>query len=202
MNYKIFISSSDSTAITNLLKIAIQAADTKLVGIDLGLAGGWWPTRLYLLAALLAEYTSVAKIVFSDKTTFLGTCGLKETQRAIGHAFPAISKAIADSLLPQHGFDRAQDVEMVVQAFSQKMDMSGGEAQYSQPILPHVVRDFDGFSKDRIEFEANRDQVTLQREVLRKRHQYVAIEDPPGSVTIVDRLLFASRVAELAINKI
>lgn len=69
------------------------------------------------------------------------------------------------------------------------------------PVGSHVVQAFRGFNGERLQFRLIHDAMERQREVLRKPYQYVAVEESGSGITIVDRLLFASRVAELALDR-
>lgn len=201
--YKLYLGSSEAASIIEVLQAAIANANVaKLVGIDLSKSGGWWSTRLLLLAGLLADYTQVSKLVFSNAGTYVGTCGLSDTRRAIGEAFPAIAKAMADCLPERRGFDPAADIPEIVRLFSNKLQQMGGEESLKLPVLPHVVQAFRGFNGERLQFEPTQDVIQRQRELLTKRYQYVAVEEPGSRITIVDRLLFASRVAELALARV
>jgi Domain of unknown function (DUF4062) len=203
--YKLHLASSEVPAIIGVLQTAIQNADTaKLVGIDLGSAGGWWSTRLLLLASILEGYTNVSKLVFSNNGDYVGLCGLADTRRAIGKAFPDIAKAISECIPESRGFDPASDIPEIVTQFSMRLMDMGGEESLKTAVLPHVVRNFLGFNKNLIQFHLIPNASDRQREVLRQPHQYVAVrlEVADPRIAIVDRLLFASRVAELALQRV
>ena len=86
------------------IKAKIQAAiftaeATKIIGINLGLGESWWSTRLHLLAALLADYTTVAQIAFTDEGAgYLGMCPPADVRRNLSSFFPDIEIAYRNSL--------------------------------------------------------------------------------------------------------
>jgi Domain of unknown function (DUF4062) len=202
-DYKLFLSSSSPDDIVATLQTAIRSAGAaRLVRVDLSTSGGWWSTRLLLLTALLQDYTQVAKLVFANNGAFIGTCGLSETRRAVGQAFPLIARAMGECLPDRPGFDPTADIPDIVKKFSERLDQIGGENSLAVPVAAHVVSGFRGFNGEKLRFDPNQDQIGRQRELLRKPYQFVAIEEPTSGITIVDRLMFASRVAALALDRV
>jgi hypothetical protein len=202
-NYKLYLNASGKDAIIEVLQTAIQAADeSKLVRIDLGQNGGWWSTRLHLLAGLLADYTGVEKLVFTENGRHLGTCGPAETRRALATAFPNVEKAL-DAACPEvRAFDPQEDIPGIVTRFSEALDQEGGEQNLKRPIAPHLVRNFRGFNDDRLAYVPNSAELQQEKELLRKPYPFVAIEDASGHVTIVNRIQLACRIADLAMSRV
>jgi hypothetical protein len=200
-SYKLFLGNSDISQIIDVLQTAIRSAgEARLVRIDLATAGGWWQTRLLLLASLLDRYTDVAELVFADNNRFFGTCSLSATCRAIGDAFPIIARALNECLPDRAGFDATADIQDIVVRFSEKLLEMGGEEKHARRVAQHVVTAFRGFNGERLTFDPHQDSIQRQRALLEKKYQFVAVEEEPDSgVTIVDRLQFASKVAALAL---
>ena len=197
-NYKLYLNPSGKDAIIAVLQTAIQSTDeSKLVRIDLGQNGGWWSTRLHLLAGLLADYTSVEKLVFCQDGRHLGTCGPVETRRALATAFPKIERAFAGALPEQRAFDPQQDIPGIVTRFSEALETQGGESELMVQIAVHLVRTFRGFNEDRVPYIPGQDVLHQQKVLLQKPSPFVAVEDERGQVTIVNRVQLACRVAEL-----
>ena len=202
-NYKLYLNSSGKEAIIQVLQTAIQSAtESKLVRIDLGENGGWWSTRLHLLAGLLADYTEVEKLVFCQDGRHLGTCGTVETRRALAAAFPIVEKAFAGALPEQRAFDPQKDIPGIVTRFSEDLERQGGEAVLMVQLAAHLVKTFRGFNEDRLPYLPGRDELQQQKELLLKPDPFVAVEDDRGQVTIVNRVQFACRVAQLAMARI
>jgi len=200
---KLYLNASGKDEIIRVLQIAIQSVNpSRLVRIDLGQNGGWWSTRLHLLAGLLADYTEVEKLVFSQNGRHLGICGPMETRRALAGVFPNIEKAFADAQPERPGFDPGADIPGIVTRFSEKLDSQGGELTLKVQLAAHVVRNFRGFNADRVTYISDRDETELQKELLRKPYAFVAVEGADGGVTMVNRLQFACRIAELAVARI
>jgi hypothetical protein len=201
-NYKLYLNISGKDAIIHVLQTAIQSAnESKLVRIDLG-NGGWWSTRLHLLAGLLADYTEVEKLVFCQDGRHLGTCGPVETRRALAAAFPNIERAFAGALPEQRAFDPRHDISGIVTRFSETLENLGGEQALMVQLAPHLVKNFRGFNDDRLLYVPGRDELQLQKELLLRPNPFVAVEDEHGDVTIVNRVQLAIRIAELAMARI
>jgi hypothetical protein len=148
------------------------------------------------------NYTTVSRLVFYDSDKFVGTCGIVETKRAIANFFPDVASLISECLPERVGFNPAADIPPIVDKFLEKLVRLGGESQIAQPVLAHIVSRFHDFNDERVQLFRINDATQRQRELIRKRYQYVALEETEAQITIVDRLLFASRVAELTLNQI
>jgi hypothetical protein len=202
-NYKLYLNISGKDEIIRVLQRAIQNANqSKLVRIDLGENGGWWSTRLHLLAGLLGDYTGVEKLVFCEHDRHLGTCGPAETRRALATAFPNIEKALAGALAEPRGFDPQMDIPGVVTRFSAALEPLGMEQDLRVQLYPQLVKSFRGFNDDRIPYLPGRDELQLQKDLLQKSSAFVAVEDEVGEIIIVDRVRLACRIAELTMARI
>jgi hypothetical protein len=207
--YKLFLNASYKDMIVETLQIAIRnASDAKLVGIDLSQEGGWWSTRLHLLAGLLADYTAVEKLVFSSNRRYLGTCGPAQVRRALADRIPSVEKAFADSLPERRGLDPALDIPGIVERFSAKLDAMGGEQNMSLKNPPDLVQitdivaqNFPGFNPERLRPQPNQDEMQLLPDILRKTYPFVPLEEPDSTV-VIDRVRLASRIAQLAIERV
>jgi hypothetical protein len=103
--------------------------------------------------------------VFASSGEYVGTCGLSDTRRAIGEAFPTIAKTLEECLPERRGFDPAADIPEIVRLFSEKLQAMGGEEHLMQPVGSHVVQAFRGFSGERLQFRLIPDAMERQREV-------------------------------------
>jgi hypothetical protein len=206
--YKIALNNSDMQQIAEVLNAAIRN-DTKLISIDLGRAGGWWSTRLLLLAGLVSEYTSVEKLVFFHNGKLLGTCGPHQVRHALGAEIPTIEHALAESIPEQRNqADPTHDIENIGQMFTEKLNSMDGEEiiitsrrlRVSQ-IENHIIRSFPGFNDDRVKHTSDVDEVQLLQAILDKTYSYVPLEGPAETV-IIDQVRLASRISQLAIARV
>jgi hypothetical protein len=57
---------SETPALAQAISVAADRADLKLVEVNLRSKPYWWSTRLFLLAALVEEYTRIERLIFVE----------------------------------------------------------------------------------------------------------------------------------------
>jgi hypothetical protein len=197
--YKMYLNSSGKEDIIMLLQTTIRSlTQVRVVGVDLVSEGGWWPTRLLLLAGLLASYSSVERLVFSAEGTYVGICKPLDVRRALVAHFPLFEKAFAESLPDVPGFDPAADIRRVVESFSEKLN----GLEIATPVGAHIVSGFRGFLDDRVRYVPHQSDMVRLAQILQQPHPHVAVEESGGATTILNRMELASRVATLAVERV
>ena len=203
-NYKLYLNSSGKDQIVGVLQAAIRNMDeSRLVGIDLNAPGGWWSTRLLLLAGLLADYTAVDKLVFSAGERYLGTCAPSETRRALAKHFIEVERAFAAALPGQPSFDPVQDISGIVTRFQERLDGLGGEAAIKQMVEPHVVRIVSRVRRQpsAVSRWAGSDRASPPASST-SRACTSASRCTNGHVMIVDCMALACRIAQLGVDRV
>ena len=100
----------------------------RVLEVNLG-RGEWWATRLYLLAALARDYTSIQDIVFlaeSKETGRISVIGLGHTDevcKVLGETYPFIEAAYHHSKdhIKFGGNQHDAEVETIVQNYGEKL---------------------------------------------------------------------------------
>jgi hypothetical protein len=108
-----------------------------LLELDLRDGNYWWPTRLYLLAALLSDYTRVERLVFvqGPSRRYVGMAEPKAIRLRIEVALPGLDLAYASArqqalqnaiqppvpAMRPARLDVAQIIEQLVRAWSQQV---------------------------------------------------------------------------------
>lgn len=210
LDYKALAFSSKNPVIIDLLTALIHSSNNaKLVGIDLAREGGWWSTRLHLLAGLLSCYTQVEKIAFSVNGRCIGTCGPNEVRFALANSKPEVETAFSQSFVAHPELDPAYDVRQIVLRFSEKLDAIGGEAAMRQADPPQLVditeniaRGFPGFNPDVLTCPPDHDAIELLPVIVAKSHTYVPLDFANGGGVVIDRVRLSTRIAQLAIERI
>lgn len=65
----------------------------ELMTVDLGDGTAWWSTRLYLLAALVAEHTTVRELIFvEDGSRYVGMAPPWKVRDRLADAFPVLNE--------------------------------------------------------------------------------------------------------------
>ncbi len=168
--YKLVLGSSATPQIVEVIKIAIHAAnEARLVSVDLSQNGGWWSTRLHLLAGLLNTYTLVEKLVFFSHGKCLGTCAPWEVWSYLAEKKPEIEEAFASSLPPRPGLDVAAEIPGIVGNYSMRLggllnpppegDPTKVEEAIKIQIEPHIVLKFPGFNSDHVQIRSAEDHL-------------------------------------------
>ena len=174
-----------------------KAGRTKVIRINLGTGELWWSTRLHLLAALLADYSFVAQIAFTGEDwSFLGMCSPADVRRALSGFFPEVERAYRSSLpVPaEAAFDPLAEIDSIVANFVQAMDEGGGEINVKQWVKPHVLRNWPGFSEERIEIQDS--PASLLREIVDCPSLFVALVKRARLVRVEDRVTLVTRIAQ------
>lgn len=79
------------TAIDTIVHMIREAREDPALPIELRLPGGWWSTRLYLIAALTERLTDVRQFVFTEDGRFAGMASPAAVRQALGDAFPRLT---------------------------------------------------------------------------------------------------------------
>jgi hypothetical protein len=196
--YKMYLNVSGKENIIMLLQTTIRSlTQVWVVGVDLVSEGGWWPTRLLLLAGLLTSYSSVERLVFSAAGTYVGMCKPWDVRRALVAHFPLFEQAFAESLPDVPGFDPAADIRRVVEGFSERLN-----GEITTPVGAHVVSGFRGFLADRVRYVSHQSDMVRLAQILQQPHPHVAVEESGGATTILNRMELASRIAALAVERV
>lgn len=82
-------------ALADLLAEAVKNEDFRLVEVNLKSKPYWWSTRLYLLAALAEEYTSIERFVIVENDAariYVGCAQPAKVRRAMAQSIPELER--------------------------------------------------------------------------------------------------------------
>jgi hypothetical protein len=111
-------------AIVDKIKEAMTfAAGARIVEVDLGEGQTWWSTRLFLLAALLQDYTQISQIMFVEADSkFIGMASPAAVRAGLMSAEPLLASAYAESKPGVGHWNRREDeVVALAQNFRMKL---------------------------------------------------------------------------------
>ena len=113
------------------------AADAHGLEIDLGHGATWWSTRLYLLASLADELTSVGSLVFvKHQRQYVGVSPPAIVRERLAHHYPQL-KAYEDVLINRvREPDIQREVEQRVQLWETTMAQHGGKSNIQTFVTP------------------------------------------------------------------
>src|SRR5919108_6213075 len=199
---------------------AIARPEIELVEVNLRAGDYWAQTRLYLLAALADDYSSIRQFVFVEdaaKRSFVGLATPAAVRKALAAEFPFLEVAY---LKVKNGYDdnpQARGVGEIVDrwaahAFDRKpFDQPGakrdltGEPELVQKVSSERLQEWltkagRGLSRESIEWSGF-SEARLVRAVLRDfSGPYVALLRGQALDRVVNRLALAARVAQRAIG--
>ncbi len=198
---------SGVTMIVDGIQKAIQEtikrhAGVPVLQINLGTNGGWWSTRLLLVAALLEDYTPIQQIVFLKTepmefdTRYLGMCSPADVRRALATHFRDVDKAYRESV-PHRVFDPVAEIPSIVGDFAKRVGAlkPGGEEAVKQAVTLQVVQPWRGFQTESIELADRKTDGALLDEIIGKRTPYVALVRSGKLQALIDRAELATNLA-------
>jgi Domain of unknown function (DUF4062) len=198
---------SGVNVIVDGIQKAIQETVDKHAGapvlqINLGTNGGWWSTRLLLVAALLEDYTPIQQIVFLNTepmeldARYLGMCSPADVRRALATHFRDVDKAYREGV-PDRVFDAAAEIPSIVGNFATRVGAlkPEGEKAVKQPVTKEAVRQWRGFQPESIELANRKVDGALLDEIIAKRSPYVALVRNGKLHELIDRAELATNLA-------
>jgi hypothetical protein len=198
--------SSVLAIVDGIQKTIHETIDTRtaapVLQIDLGANGGWWSTRLLLVAALLEDYAPIQQIVFLNTetqesgATYLGMCSPADVRRALSSHFRDVDKAYRESV-PDRAFDAAAEIPSIVGDFAKRVKAMkpGGEKAVKQMVTKDVVQHWRGFQPDSIEVAHRKVDGALLDEIIAKATPFVALVRNGKLQELIDRAQLATNLA-------
>ena len=203
------------------IKKAMEAVvGNRVLEVNLGRGESWWATRLYLLAALAADYTSIQDMVFlaeSSETGKLSVVGLghpDEVRRILGQTYPFLEAAYHHSRdnIEFGGTHGAAEVEIVVQNFGIKLyELKPDELKDNEPALskvgakewvtPEFVKRFFLANSALVDWDGGPETNLLRYRILDRPRPLVYLVDGGSLRKVVDRDELARRIAKRSIKQ-
>lgn len=206
---------SGDQAIINQIQTTIVKPEIELIEINLHEQPYWWSTRLYLLSALLGDYSQVRKLVFvegGEKRTYVGMVQPSILRESLSKEFPVFERKYNE--LRRRAADiatLAEQVGVIVNQWSQASFKTGrrlvSEKDRMCFVTPALLSKWLAKSNftldtDYIEWSADPDSSLLANMVVRQRTEYVPLVKEGGLERVVNRFALATRIAEKSLSKI
>ena len=184
-------------AITSLTR---NVGNVQVLEINLRNGDYWWSTRLFLVAALAVEHTSVGCLAFvTEGNHFFGLASPWATLLALSKAFPGVAKAYYGTLRePTLNLDPSYEIVYRVQDFSMALgQLPGQEAANKVIVSQALLSRWLGAELVQDSLESN--SLALESldalRVLDRHSSHVALVREGKLVGVVDRAAFATNVA-------
>jgi len=196
-NY-LYMNSSGWHEILDKLKQAIMGNETpEILKINLGNGNEWWSTRLHLVSAICADFTSVRQFVFEGKEDrFLGMCATPDVRLALAHLYPAVELAYRRSLpAPGPLFDPLQEVSVIVENYCKQMEQLGGETIVKEGVMPHALQNWRGVHMNWVETSDQTISPKLLKDIVRTAMPFVALVKGGKIIQVINRTTLAANIA-------
>ncbi|HYR78235.1 MAG TPA: hypothetical protein VEM96_20665 [Pyrinomonadaceae bacterium] len=196
--------------IIDQIRNAIVRGETEIVEINLRNGDYWWSTRLYLLAALADDYSTIQAFAFVGlgiQRRFLGLCTPAVLRKAIAKAFPTFAEVYAE-LNGQWPAVTAPGgrVENIVHSwaahtFEGKSELEFSELESKGKVSAQLLGDWlsqagEQLSTDSIDWCGISDSHLLRQILIGYREPYVALLRNGRLDRIVNRFALTVRIAE------
>jgi len=189
-----------------LVQQLAQLGESPLLKIDLRDGAYWWSTRLYALATLAAEHTSVEWLLFLDGgTRYLGMVRPRDLTRALAAAQPELESEYrlaqtAPTLPTVRGAVYAgQVLEALVGRFRAR---AGGEEELRFLVDSSWLRtNVEGMNTTQVQRAGSFDPLATYQ-LLQATTPYVPITDERGQlVKVIDRIGVAVEIARTVVER-
>ena len=189
---------------------AIVRDETEIIEINLRDGDYWRSTRLYLLAVLADDYSTIQAFAFVEQGVerkFLGMCTPAAVRKALAHAFPAFPKVYGKVTQPPQigkGLDeRIRDVVMRWVSYDFGEGQEGAEVAKkvnAQRLWDWLTKAGQRFSTDSIEWLGVSDPRMLQQILTEYYASYVTLLRNGRLDRIINRSALLIRIVKRALK--
>ena len=130
---------SNTLQLITLIKTAIQSNGMELMEVNLRSKPYWWSTRLYLLAALAEEFTTVERLVFvqqQEARLYLGMASPRSVREALARKLPAVETVFRDMFASagKGSTDPVEQVQTICYQWEQQSFMAMNDHGAREPV--------------------------------------------------------------------
>ncbi|MDQ6899376.1 MAG: hypothetical protein M3072_07705 [Candidatus Dormibacteraeota bacterium] len=201
--------SSATPALVQYISTAIAQGPADIVEVNLRREPWyWWSTRLYLLAALLADYTSTRQLVFvtgSAERCYIGMATPVGVRRSLAAQFPNYEKTytrlratLSPKLTPEQVNDIVTQWPSSLQAVTQNV-----EATIKELVSPDALVDWLRATLDTaiLTWDGGPDDSQLRYRILDRGSEYVALVYQGRLDRLVSREALAVAIARETLRR-
>ena len=197
---------SGAEHIIEQIRKAVVGGKTDVLEINLRDGTYWWTTRLYLLAALADDFSTIQAFVFVEDgihRRFLGFCKPAAVRTAIAEAFPAVAE-VYNELKPPQGPVLVSMNNIVhpwvAHAFNGTDEVGYAGKVSSANLSDWLVKTREQLLTDSIDWVGITDSQLLREILVGYREQYVALLRNGRLDRIVNRKAFLVQLADRALK--
>ena len=184
---------SNNPAILALIERVLGNPSVELLELNLRTSRYWWSTRIFLQAALVADFTNIQRLVFvagDEERRYVGMASPSEVRRGLAQpstldlelAYASVRKEAKQSALTT---DLGEVHEIIEKWAAHTFSLDGravNEGDAKTPISAENIADWITLERDSIEWIGPLDTPLLQALVLERAAQFVPLNRPgyPG----------------------
>lgn len=200
---------SGSEHIIEQMRSVIVSGDTEILEINLRDGNYWWSTRLYLLAALVNDYSNVQAFTFVEcgvERKFLGIVRPASIQKGLAKAFPALPQIYSELTVNARANPNPdQRMTQIVMTWAARLFDGKSEDEFGGKVSPQKLTDWlNGAGQqmltDSIEWTGVNDSHLVRGIVFDYRGSHVALLRNGRLDRIVNRFALVNRIAEQALS--
>jgi hypothetical protein len=201
----ITVGGSQVSEIELKIKAAVDAKDVgqgQMIELDLGFGESWWSTRLYLLASLAADFTTIQQFVFVDEhRNFIGMISPLRLSRALVTA----NRDLHLHYKPEVGWTEEGSVILTARSFLESFK-PGEEEKLKEWVMKDSLKTWLGtyLSEISVSVQSTNYQKTslLLHQVIDCPADFVAIVTKQGKLLdAINRNRLAVNLAETVLRK-
>ena len=191
------VSQSSLMEITSKIQ---QPGGIQELRIDLGDGNQWWMTRLYLLASLASDLTSVEIIVFLENGSFVAMAHpelVKERLYAMNPSFELYEKALA-ALEPQPDFQA--EVNQGIATWNNQVKNEGVNPVFvTRANLERWFR--HSLIEDSIDRAPNEDDALQMQRIMDWPTRFVPLSENGAFQRVIDKQALAEKIARIFVRE-
>jgi len=189
------------------LALAIQEAQkTNLIEVNLGTGDSWLSTRLFLLAALVEDYTEIGQMIFLENRPgqdriFVGSATPATVLQGLAWSSPGLQEAYAaakrDAARARDAESSAQGVDWIARNTLLNLHAHGGEEALQAWVTTQFLERTLQLNGYCVEWDGGPQTTLFLYQILDRTEPYVPVVRSSGQLhVIVDRVKLAERIAK------
>jgi hypothetical protein len=203
------VDSSATPQLVDYIARAIADQHLHVVEVNLRQEPDWWSTRLYLLAALAADYTAIRRLVFVSggaERRYVGMAAPAGIRRELAARFPTYERTYTRQRVDLQPEQRPQDqVRQILYGWPPALQNTAGqdEPALRQLVTTEMLREWVDLELDpaALEWDGGPDDARLRYRIIERGDPYTALVYQGRLQRVVSRSELAAAVATSALRR-
>jgi quinol monooxygenase YgiN len=200
---------SETIPLVQQIGAAIEEADMELLEVNLRSTPYWWSTRLYLMAALVEEYTEIQRFIFVERDAarlYIGMASPSAVRKALAARFPNYEQIFKKIFQNIHYVTPETPLKQQVEniAYQWPGAFKDSEEQEKYLITPDLLREWlsTALETENREWDGSPGMPSLYAKILTCRGDYVPLVQARQLQMVVNRYDLGVQIAESALRQL